>query len=468
MSSFNTSFGPREISGFMQPGAAVYFIGIGGINMSSLAMLTKLHGFKTGGSDHTETALTEKLVRAGIEVHYSHNAAHLQGYSVVVFTVAIPADNPELVEAHRRGLPCVSRADYLGWVMTAYENRLGICGMHGKSTCTSMCAQVFCEAGKDPTVVSGAEMDLMNGAYRIGDSDRRYFLFEACEYMDSFLSFCPNAAVILNLEMDHVDYFHSKDQITASFARFAQLTQNAGGPIIFNGDDPWVLEAVRDCTGAAVSFGLRESNDYYAVDVCRENGFSSFTIMEDGRELCRVCLHVPGDHNVFNALGAAAAARLYGIPGDVIGRALSAFSGAKRRMEYKGTWNGVTVYDDYGHHPTEVSTTLRAARNMGFKRVICVYQPHTYSRTFGLYSKFVKAFGDADVVLMVDIYAAREANTFGVSSERLAADIGDKAHWTPTIEDAAAYLLENAKPGDLILVMGAGNVNKIFTLMDLK
>lgn len=469
MSSLNTHYGAAEIAGLLGQGKSVFFVGIGGIHMSSLAMLTLKEGHRVGGSDRTKTALTERLEAAGVQVFYTHEAQHVDGYDVIVFTVAVPEDNPELCEAKRQNKPVISRADYLGYLMSSYRHRIGISGMHGKSTTTSMCAQVFIDCKTDPTVVSGAEMKLMDGAFAEGSKDKDYFLFEACEYMDSFLDFTPTLAVVLNLEMDHVDYFKNMEQVSKSFASFVDLTQQNAteGLTIYNKDDQWVLRAMQAYTGRSLTFSMYEGADYYPAHIIYERGFAEFDVMEKDSYLCHVALKIPGMHNVYNALAAVAAARVYGLPGEEIGAALTRFEGARRRMEYKGKFLGADVYDDYGHHPTEVRTTLKGASDMGYREVWCVYQPHTYSRTAVLYNQFTEAFNKADHVLMTDIYAAREANVFGVSSERLARDIGNKAIYCDSIENAKEYLEQHISPDDLILVMGAGDIYKIFKMMGL-
>jgi UDP-N-acetylmuramate--alanine ligase len=299
----------------------------------------------------------------------------------VVYPVAISPDNPEYRYAMERGLPCFSRADYLGYIMTGYDTRIGISGMHGKSTCTSMCAQVFIECGAAPTVLSGAELPIMGGAYTIGDD--KAFIFEACEYMDSFLDFNPTVAVVLNIEMDHVDYFKSMEHIRSSYGRFAGITGNTGYAV-YNSDDSEVLLALDDYRGTRITFGMNsEDADYRAENISCDKGRYSFDVVERGETLCRVGLSVTGRHNIYNALATVAVARLYGLTGKEISESLSHFCGAARRMEYKGEVNGCSVYDDYGHHPTEVKATLLGAKGLveDGGKLYCVFQPHTYSRT---------------------------------------------------------------------------------------
>ena len=464
MSIENTHYGAEAIGEMLSGAASIYFIGIGGINMSSLAHISHIRGYRTGGSDQMRTALTEKLEAAGIELFYSHEASHIEGYDAVVYTVAIAPDNPEYNAALAKGIPCISRADFLGYIMTGYRYRVGVSGMHGKSTCTSMCALSFMHAGGDPTVLSGATLAEMGGAYRIGGEEN--FVFEACEYMDSFLDFNPNVAIILNIELDHVDYFKSITQVRRSFSDYAAITGPAGFAVV-NGDDENVRLAMAGYAGTAVTFGLSAGCDYMAYNIEYISGMASFDIAFRGEYAAHVTLSVPGKHNVYNALAAFAAGVICGLDPDTVAEGLSHYLGAGRRMEYKGKWNDVDVYDDYAHHPTEISVTLQGFRDMGFGRLFCIYQPHTYSRTAALWDDFVTALSTADRVLPVDIYAARETDTLGVSSALLAQAIGDKATYCASFEDAVAVLGAEVRPGDAIIVMGAGTVYRIFSNLGL-
>ena len=461
MATENTHYGALEIGRMLASCDSIYFIGIGGINMSSLAHVSLKRGYRVGGSDRTPTALTQRLAEAGIEVFYEHDEKNVDSYDAVVYTVAISPDNPEYLAAKRRGIPCISRADYLGYLMTAYLRRIGVSGMHGKSSCTSMCAQTLLEAGTDPTVLSGAELSAMGGAYHVGKEEN--FVFEACEYMDSFLDFNPTIAIILNIEMDHVDYFHSMEQIRSSFARYASLT-GAGGYAIVNGDDPQVLEAMEGYEGTLIRFGIENTNAHlWATNMVCQRGKHAFDVYTREGKFCHISLGVTGYYQIYNALACVAACRLCGLSARQIEEGLGAFCGAKRRMEYKGVLNGGDVYEDYGHHPTEIRATLKGARGLPDEggRLFCVYQPHTYSRTHALFEEFASAFGDADRVLMVDIYAAREVDTLGVSSEKLANAIGESAQSCGTFAKAAEVLRQDMRPGDVAVVMGAGDVYKI-------
>lgn len=463
MSVENTHYGAERIAKMLEGLKSIYFIGIGGINMSSLAHISHNRGYVVGGSDRTRTDLTERLENEGITVNYCHCAENARDYDAFVYTVAISEDNPEYRFALDNGRPCISRADYLGYIMMAYPVRIGVSGMHGKSTCTSMCAETLIVSGADPTVLSGAQLPTMGGAYCVGEGDS--FVFEACEYMDSFLDFNPTVAVVLNIEMDHVDYFKSMEQIRRSFGKFADIAGERGYAV-YNADDGDVIEALRSFEGNRLSFGIKnEAARLRAVNVTEHYGKYSFDIFKDGGFFCHVDLRVSGYYNIYNALAAAGACMIAGLSADAISKGLHEFCGAGRRMEFKGYVNGGAVYDDYGHHPTEISATLGGARAMAQGRLICVYQPHTYSRTAALFEEFAGAFDKCDRVIFVDIYAARESNEWGVSSEGLALRIGERAVCAHSLGDAADMVSAELGAGDIAVVMGAGDVYKTFDYM---
>ncbi|MBR2387215.1 MAG: UDP-N-acetylmuramate--L-alanine ligase [Clostridia bacterium] len=467
MATENTHFGAEAIASIMNNVNSVYFIGIGGINMSSLAHITHLRGYRTGGSDRCRTALTDKLEAAGIEINYGHNAKNVHTYGAVVYTVAISPDNEEYLEAKKLGIPCISRADYLGYVMVGYKNRIGISGMHGKSTCTSMCAETFINAMAEPTVLSGAELSTMGGAYRVGGNE--HFIFEACEYMDSFLDFNPTIAVILNIEMDHVDYFHSIEQIRDSFSRFASIT-GENGYAVANGDDENVKTALADYKGNLVSFGIENTDcELLAKNITQKRGCYCFDVFCEGEFFCHIELNVSGYHNIYNALATITASKICGLSPKEIEKGLTAFCGASRRMEYKGILGGARVFDDYGHHPTEIYTTLLGAKDLCDEggRLLCAFQSHTYTRTKEFLDDFVSALSVADRVYSVDIYSARETDTLGVSAELIASMIGnEKALYTPSFEDAAVAISREAREGDVVVVMGAGDIYKVFNYLE--
>lgn len=460
MATPNTHFGAENICLMLKECRSIYFIGIGGINMSSLAHISHLRGYRVGGSDREQTALTERLRNEGIEVFYSHSAENMESYDAVVYTVAISPDNPEYQRAMERGIPCISRADYLGYLMLGYKNRIGVSGMHGKSTCTSMCATVFMEGEADPTVLSGAELDAMGGAYRIGQSEN--FIFEACEYMDSFLDFNPSMAIILNIELDHVDYFSSIEQICYSYARFASIT-GENGTVIANADNEYIPMALEGYEGRIITFGVAtKSADYTAINIRYPNGFAEFDVMYKDEFVAHVKLSVTGEHNVYNALAAFVAGHVSGLEPEKIVTGLARFGGAKRRMEFKGTVNGALVFDDYGHHPTEVATTLEGVAKRGADRLFCVFQPHTYTRTYTLMDDFAQSFDSVDRVFIADIYPARETDNLGISGKTLAIRIGEKAEYISGFENIANEINSMLYPNDILVVMGAGDIYKIF------
>ncbi len=496
MSTANTHEGAIRILALLDTCTArntsVYFIGIGGVMMSSLALLTARRGHPVAGSDRTRTAVTDTLEAAGIRVEDEAQVTDLPAdCGLVVYTVAIASDNPAYMAAHRRGIPAISRADYLGALMTGYTHRIGVAGMHGKSTCTSMCAQILLDDPEvDPTILSGASYVPMGGAYRLGDG-QEHFLFEACEYMDSFLDFNPTVAVLLGAELEHVDYFKDMEQIRVSFAKFAALT-GGNGVTVANLDDGDILDSAHRAlawgqTGRLVTFSAagNRTADFYAENIHTEAGLPVFDLIAHGTHWGTVRMAVPGAHQVINALAAAAACEAVGVSREMIVAGLTHYIGAGRRMERRGILNGAMVYDDYGHHPTEVRATLDGARALaeaqaGGGRLICVFQPHTYSRTASLYGDFLTAFDPADHLILTDIYAAREVNTTGVSSAVLAADIearwaceaaeGGRTHtaeYGASPEACARRLTELGRPGDIMVIMGAGDVIHVTAALSL-
>ncbi len=448
---------------FILPDGAnsVFFIGICGISMSSLASITRKHGIKVGGSDTNDGETAKRLRSEGIEVFIGHNANNLKGYDSVVYTAAIAKDNPELVYAEDNHLPCINRAEYLGKLMLSYSNRIGVAGMHGKSSVTGMISHIFIEAGREPTVLNGANTaELDGGAYRVGNSNS--FIFEACEYKDSFLSFYPDTAVLLNLEMDHVDYFKSLEQIKDSFAKFASKAKR----VVAFADDANLSDIFDRYQGELITYGVNdEKADFNAYDI-KENelGYDVFKISHKGEHLCDVELSVPGEHNVANATCAVAVAVLHGIDACSAAESMATFKGVNRRNEYKGIKNGLIIYDDYAHHPSEIKASLHGLKKLCHGNLWCVYQPHTYSRTAGLFDEFCHAFGEADKLIFAEIYAAREKNTFGISSKMIADKI-DGALYFPSFEEIAEYILKNAKACDLVVTMGAGDVYKVHEII---
>ena len=469
----NENFGRR-----MPPaGSSIYFIGIGGISMSSLAMISRGLGYRVAGSDCSRSALVEKLEKSGIKVNHSHEKKNIDGYETVVYSAAITEDNPELEAARAAGLACIVRADYLGRLMTSREIRIGVAGTHGKSTTTSMLSEIYLAAGDDPTIVSGAELSSIGGAYRVGrKGTRSSFLFEACEYTDSFLNFYPTTAVVLNLDLDHTDYFHSMEQLIDSFTRYMSLADIA----VINYDHLNVRKALAHVTkdirrvACAAEPGPAPEGChclYAPADITFENGCGRFMLTRNGESLIAVRLAVPGAHNVTNAVCAAASAMENGISAEAVAQGLAAFGGAKRRMEYKGELHGARVYDDYAHHPAEIRATLAALRQIaGAHRLRCVFQPHSYSRTVEFFDEIAAAFDTADEVIFTDIYINLESEhgIHGITSADLARKAGSHAKYMSSFEETAAYLTESAQPGELIAIIGAGNIVNLFNMLDLQ
>ena len=471
MSTPNTHHGASYIKEIMDKGlgGSVFFAGAGGIMMSSLALLTKLAGYSVSGSDRAHSPLTDKLENSGITLYFYHSENNLPADCIAfIYTVAISEDNPEYIAAKERGIPTISRADYLGYIMTEYKNRIGVAGMHGKSSVTSMLSQIFLDyensGGTKPTIISGATYKNMDGAYYLGE--RENFIFEACEYMDSFLDFNPTVAVLLNAEMEHVDYFKSMEQIIGSFAKYAALT-GENGVCIANADDGNIMAAVSDYKGKLYTFSLEKDADFYADNIKTEDKMQCFDLYINKEYITRIGMRAYGRHNVYNALSAIGAAYSVGVPMEIIKEGLYNFVGAGRRMEYKGKLMGADVYDDYGHHPTEAKATLSGAKEMAQGRLVCVFQPHTYSRTAALIDKFPEAFSVCDRVIFCDIYAAREENVYNISSRDLAIAVGENAVYGGGIAECADALKAEIREGDTVIVMGAGDIYKIYKILGL-
>ena len=458
----NTHFGAANIAPLFSQKRRVFFDGIGGISMCSLAYITKRRGHDVSGYDRTPSALTRSLESKGIAVSYDALASNVEDADILVYTVAIPGDDPQYVRAGERGIPRISRADYLGYLMSGYRARIGVSGTHGKSTTSAMLGTIFARAGLDPTVSCGAVMIDEGAAYRIGAED--FFIFEACEYMDSFLDFYPTTALILNVEMDHVDYFKSLDQLIASFSAFADRC-GPDGIAVANADDKNAMRALDGFRGKKVTFSrLDPSADFFAADVTMENGRGSYTVMHRGTALCRVSPHAFGDHIVTDSLAAFAAAYSNGVAANDIADALAGFRGVARRLELFGkTASGAHVYTDYAHHPTEIASTLRTARSIGYDRVICAFQPHTYSRTANFFDDFARVLAQSGCeIVLTEIYSARETMTGGVSSAMLCdrvKDFGGEVAYVPALGDLADYIDAKAGSGDMILLMGAGDID---------
>ena len=441
-----------KIQHFITPGRRVHLSGIGGVSMCPLAEVLHGMGLVVQGSDMRDSPIVEHLRSLGISVAVGHTAQDIEGAEFLIRTAAIHDDNPEIAAAHQKGIPVFERAEAWGAIMQRYENAICIAGTHGKTTTTAMTTHIFMAAQADPTVMIGGTLPMLHSGYRVGKGDT--IILESCEYCNSFLYFFPTVAVVLNIDADHLDFFKDLDDIKHSFRRFAQLVP-ADGKIVANADDANAMDALKGLP--LFTFGLDHPADCRGENLTWNHGLPSFDIVIDGKLYTSLSLHTAGRHNVLNALAAAAAAYVLGIPGEAVKAGLEAFSGAGRRFEYKGEYNGAKIYDDYAHHPGELHALLTAARSMGYQRVICAFQPHTYSRTKALFADFVRELRTVDQVVLAEIFAARETNTIGISSADLAAEIPGSI-FCPTLQDVTAQLKKLAQPGDLILTVGAGDI----------
>ena len=438
----------KKIAGYLTPGHRVHLVGIGGVSMRPLGLVLKGMGMEVTGSDMSASLSTKELEDHGIPVAIGHRAENIQGAECIIRTAAAHNDNPEIAAARAAGIPVFERAQAWGEIMKSYKNAVCISGTHGKTTTTSMMTHILMEANLDPTVMIGGYLPLLHAGHRVGHGDT--IVLESCEYCDSFLNFFPTLAVVLNVEEDHLDYFKDLRDIEKSFHEFASL---ATFGVIANGDDPHTVEAM---TGIDyISFGLGEQNRIHAANMAPD--WRHFDVICDGEFYCHLDMCVLGRHNAVNALAAAAAAWVMGIPGEAVSHGIEKFHGAGRRMEYKGKFNGADVYDDYAHHPDEVAATLEAVRSLPYKRVVLAFQPHTYSRTKALFGDFVRELRKADQLVLAEIYAARESNTIGISSQDLAEQIPGSVY-CETLPDVTAYLKESVREGDIVITMGAGDI----------
>ena len=442
-----------DIRSFIAPGRRAHLPGIGGVSMAPLAEVLHGAGMVITGSDMRESAAVEHLRSLGIPVHIGHRAENLGQAELVIRTAAVHDDNPEIAAAHAAGVPVFERAQAWGAIMRGYKHALCISGTHGKTTTTSMCTHIIMAAQMDPTVMIGGTLPLLGSGYRVGHGDT--IILESCEYCNSFLSFFPTVAVILNIEADHLDFFKDLEDVEKSFRAFADLVPE-GGRIIANRDDENTMRTLAGEERPVTTFGLAEG-DIHAADLTWNKGLPTFDVVCRDQVYAHVSLSVPGLHNVKNALAAAASAIALGVPGEAVERGLAQFRGAGRRFEHKGTYHGAQVYDDYAHHPGELKALLDTARTLGYARVICAFQPHTYTRTKALFDDFVEVLKQPDITLLAEIFAARETNDICISSRDLAERIPG-AKYCATLPEVTDALRALARPGDLILTVGAGDI----------
>ena len=438
----------KQICDYIAPGRRVHLVGIGGVSMRPLGLVLKGMGMEVTGSDMNSSVSTDELISQGIPVQIGHRAENIVGAECIIRTAAAHNDNPEIAAARAAGIPVFERAQAWGQIMKSYKNAICISGTHGKTTATSMMTHILMEADLDPTVMIGGYLPLLHAGHRVGHGDT--IVLESCEYCDSFLNFFPTVAVVLNVEADHLDYFKDLADVQKSFHKFASMATSG---VIANGDDLHTVEAMEGID--YISFGLGEHNRIHAANMCPD--WRHFDVICDGKFYCHLDMGVLGRHNALNALGVAAAAWLLGIPGEAVSAGLATFHGAGRRMEHKGIFNGADVYDDYAHHPDELAATIDAVRSMGERRLVLAFQPHTYSRTHALFEDFIRELRKSDVLLLAEIYAARERNTVGISSKDLADQV-DGAIYCPTLPDVTEQLRQIVRPGDVVITMGAGDI----------
>ena len=447
-----------EFDNFLSPGRRGHLIGIGGVSMSSLADVLWGMGIAISGSDMNRNKNVVGLTEKGIPVSIGHKAENItREIEFVVRTAAVHDDNPEIIRAHALGIPVFERTQAWGAISKDYSNALCISGTHGKTTTTSMCTHIMMAADKDPTVMIGGTLPLLNAGHRVGHGNT--IIMEACEYYNSFLSLHPTVAVILNVEADHLDFFKDLQDVQHSFREFALRTPE-DGYVVANLDDASTMATIRDIPRKIMTFGLSREADVYAENIEFLGANSHFDIMFKGKLFTDVTLHVPGLHNVKNALAATAAAICLGVRPNAVKYGLAGFNGAGRRFEFKGKYNGADVYDDYAHHPGELKALLDTVEGLNYKRCILVFQPHTYTRTAALFEDFVTQLKRPDVLLLAEIFAAREKNTIGISSAALAERV-EGAEFYPTFPELEEELKRKAQPGDIILTVGAGDVYKI-------
>lgn len=442
----------------------IHMIGIGGVSMSGIAAILKNWGFSITGSDWARSEITDKLIKLGINVTIGHSIKDVENSDIVVYSAAIKEDDPEMIKAKELNIPTMERADFLGELTRCYQDTICISGTHGKTTTTSMVSLCFLEALKEPSIQVGAYLKSIDGNYKVGNSE--YFIIEACEYVESFLKFSPRSEIILNIDNDHLDYFKNFENIKNAFIKYVKLLPD-DGLLVLNGDDSNCLELSNYTNSKIVTYGIDNKDvDFKAKNVTfNKDGFAKFDVLNNNKLLGTIELSVPGIHNVSNALAAISLSCTYGIEFSYIQSALSKFTGAHRRFEYKGKIdNKASVYDDYGHHPTEIMATINSLKNKDYNKSWVVFQPHTYSRTKNLLNEFADALINFDNIIVLDIYAAREKNIYGISSKDLVNEIksfGKESKYIPDFNDCVKYIKDHVQKDDIVITLGAGTVTQI-------
>lgn len=442
----------------MSSGKRGHLIGVGGVSMSPLAEVLSGMGLIIRGSDISESEKVLSLRSKGIEVDIGHNASNIKDdVDFIVRTAAVHDDNPEIITAREKGIPVFERTQAWGTLMKDYKNAICISGTHGKTTTTSMVTHILMAAEKDPTVMLGGTLPLLKASHRIGQGET--IILEACEYYNSFLSFSPTIAVILNVEADHLDFFKDLDDVKKSFHKFSALVPD-DGYIVANYDDEATMDTVADFADRTITFGLTDKADVYAKEIKASGVGMEFDVYHKSEFFQHISLRVPGMHNVKNALAATAAAICVGVSPNAVKYGLAGFTGAGRRFEFKGKFNGADIYDDYAHHPAELEALINAVEPLGYKRIITVFQPHTYTRTHALFNDFVAQLKRPTLTYLAEIYAAREQNTLDISSADLAKQIPNSFYFQ-TFDELLKSLKWTASPGDIILTVGAGDIYTI-------
>lgn len=431
----------------------IHMIGIGGSGMCPLAEILHSMGYELTGSDNNESAPLNRVKNLGIKVFMGHKAENIGNAELVIYSAAISPDNPELVEAKNRAIPIMERSYLLGSLTRRYDTCIGVCGTHGKTTVTSMITQVLVLEEYDPTAVIGGKLPLIGANGRVGKSE--YMVCEACEFVDTFLRLSPSIAVLLNIDNDHLDYFKTMDNMVKSFHKFLSLADDA---VFVNGDNELSVKAADGIESKIIKFGLQPHNQYVAKDIAVRNTGIEFNVLFDGQTQ-RVKLQIPGEHNIYNALATFAVCHYLGVDAEKIAKDLESFHGADRRFEILANSDGVCLVDDYAHHPTEIKATLSAAKKLPFNRVVAVFQPFTFTRTAMLLDEFINALSIADEVVLTPIMGSREKNELGISSEDIAKGL-DNCRVLQTFDEVADYICDSAKPGDIIITMGGGDIYK--------
>ena len=451
-----------SIQTYIRPGSRAHLVGIGGVSMSPLAEVLHGAGVVVTGSDMNDSNAVAHLRGLGIPITIGHLPESVAGADCVIRTAAVHDDNPEIAAALSAGIPVFERAQAWGAIMTHYKNALCVAGTHGKTTTTSMCTHIFLAAQRDPSVMIGGALPILGCGHRVGNGDT--IILESCEYCNSFHSFFPTVAVILNVEADHLDFFKDLEDVKHSFRTFAELVP-ANGHVVVNLDNENAMDCLTGYAGSTLTYSVHNKRaNCHADNIVFARGLPRFDVIVAGQHYAHVELLVGGEHNISNALAAACAAWTLGIPGGAVEEGLNTFLGAGRRFEKKGEYNGAAVYDDYAHHPDELHALLTMAKELGYRRVVCAFQPHTYTRTAALFDDFVRELKLPDVTLLMEIFAAREQNTLGISSKDLADRIPGSIYCAD-LEEVTARLAQLARPGDLILTVGAGDIYRSGEMM---